>query len=256
MLKIESITKRFGGLVAVSELSFEVGEREIVSLIGPNGAGKTTTFNMLTHFDLPDSGGIEFAGIDLRGRQPHEIARMGMIRTFQHTNIFPLVSVWENIKMGCFKRTRTTLLDAVLHTKKFREEERRVADTSLEILEFFMMLDVKDSLAKNLSYGQKRILEIAIAMACEPTLLLLDEPVAGLNPTESREVMGMISRIREQGVTILLVEHDMNVVMNISDRIVVINFGKKIAEGTPREVSTNEEVIRAYLGGEGIARGQ
>lgn len=254
-LRVKGITKRFGGLVAVNDLSFEVQEKEILSLIGPNGAGKTTTFNMITNFITPDTGEVEFNGINVTGQEPHYIAELGMIRTFQKTHIFPLATVQENIKMGCHKITEYNMLDIVLHSKKFRQEEKKVNKKVLEILEYFRMMDIKDYLAKNLSFGQKRILEITIAMACEPKLLMLDEPVAGLNPMESQNVMQLISKIRDQGITILLVEHDMNVVMNISDQIVVINFGKKIAEGTPGEVSHNEEVIKAYLGGGSVAKG-
>jgi branched-chain amino acid transport system ATP-binding protein len=254
-LQVKSITKRFGGLVAVNDLSFEVQEQEILSLIGPNGAGKTTTFNMITNFISPDTGSVEFDGRNVTGQEPHSIAKLGMIRTFQKTHIFPLVTVQDNIKMGCHKITSCTMVDIIFHSKKFRQEEKKVDQKVLQMLEFFQMMDIKEYLAKNLSYGQKRILEIAIAMACEPKLLMLDEPVAGLNPMESQSVMQMISKIRGQGVTILLVEHDMNVVMNISDRVVVINFGKKIAEGTPAQVSHNEEVIKAYLGGSSVAKG-
>ena len=253
LLKVEGIVKRFGGLCAVDTLSFDVKPQEILSLIGPNGAGKTTTFNMLTHFIPPDSGKIYYKDIDITQYPPHQIATLGIVRTFQHTNIFPQATVEDNVKMGCFKLTSSGMLDIILHTKRFRTEEKMVKEKTLEILEFLNMQEVKDLQAKNLSYGQKRILEIAIAMACEPKLLLLDEPVAGLNPSESRGVMHIISKIREQGTTVLLVEHDMSVVMNISDRIVVLNFGKKIAEGTPAEVGCNPEVIRAYLGGVGVA---
>jgi branched-chain amino acid transport system ATP-binding protein len=247
-LELRSLRKRFGGLTAVDDLSFSVGENEIVSLIGPNGAGKTTTFNMITKFIPPDSGSVIFGGRDITRLEPHAIAGLGLVRTFQKTNIFPQASVIENVKMGCFKITHCGMLSVILHSKRFREEERQVNEKALEILEYFWMTDLRDTLAKNLSYGQKRVLEIAIAMASEPRLLLLDEPVAGLNAIESRDVMQLIHKIREQNITILLVEHDMNVVMSISDRVVVINFGRKIGEGTPSEIAQSDEVIKAYLG--------
>lgn len=249
LLQVEGLTKRFGGLVAVNDLSFSVEEKEIVSLIGPNGAGKTTTFNMITNFIPPDSGRITFAGRDITRSDPHAIAALGLVRTFQKTNIFPLVSVQDNVRMGCNNITHCSMLDIILNGRRFREEERKVNEKVAEILEYFKMTASKDYLAKNLSYGQKRILEIAIAMAADPKVLMLDEPVAGLNPMESREVMHTISRIRSTGLTVLLVEHDMSVVMNISDKVVVINFGRKIGEGTPTEVCANEEVSAAYLGG-------
>lgn len=253
ILEVAGITKRFGGLLAVSDLSFNIEEKQIMSLIGPNGAGKTTTFNMLTNFITPDEGRIIFKGEDVTGIPPHRIAEKGMIRTFQKTNIFPLATVAENISMGAFKLTNCNVLHIFGKTKKFKAEEKRVQDKIDEVMDFFKLNDVKNILATNLSYGQKRILEMAIAMACEPELLMLDEPVAGLNPSESMDVMKLIAKIRDFGITVLLVEHDMNVVMNISDRIVVINFGKKITEGTPSEVSKNPEVIKAYLGGEASA---
>lgn len=253
ILEVSGITKKFGGLLAVSDLSFNIEDKQIMSLIGPNGAGKTTTFNMLTNFITPDEGKISFKGQDITGAPSHRIAEMGMIRTFQKTNIFPLATVAENVSMGAFKLTCCNVIHIIGKTRKFRAEEQRVQDKIEEVLEFFKLTGVKDVLATNLSYGQKRILEIAIAMACEPELIMLDEPVAGLNPSESQDVMKLISKIRDIGVTVLLVEHDMSVVMNISDRIVVINFGKKITEGTPGEVSKNPEVIKAYLGGEASA---
>jgi branched-chain amino acid transport system ATP-binding protein len=247
-LELRGLLKRFGGLMAVNNLSFAVEEKEIVSLIGPNGAGKTTTFNMITKFIPPDVGTVIFNDRDITKLKPHVIAELGLVRSFQKTNIFPQVTVTENVKMGCFKITHCGMLDILFHSKRFREEEKRVNEKALEILDYFWMTELRDTLAKNLSYGQKRILEIAIAMASEPTLLLLDEPVAGLNAIESKDVMQLIHKIRDQNITILLVEHDMNVVMNISDRVVVINFGKKIGEGTPSEIAQNEEVIKAYLG--------
>jgi len=249
ILEIKRISKIFGGLIAVDDLSFDIKEREIVSLIGPNGAGKTTTFNLITGFLKPNSGKIIYKGADITNGESYFISKMGMIRTFQKTKIFSSTTVMESIKMSCYRIAEYSKLDILFHTKKFEREEEKVNKRTHEVLEYFNLKGIKDFISNNLTYGQKRILEIAIAVASYPQLLLLDEPAAGLNIKESSELMKLIFSLRDQGVTILLVEHDMNLVKNISDRIIVMNFGKKIYEGIPKNVYSNKEVIEAYLGG-------
>lgn len=249
ILEIKGINKIFGGLIAVDDLSFDIKEREIVSLIGPNGAGKTTTFNLITGFLKPNSGKIIYKGANITNDESYFISKMGMIRTFQKTKIFPSATVMESVKMGCYRIAEYSKLDILFHTKKFEREEEKVNKRIHEVLEYFNLKGIKDFISNNLAYGQKRILEIAIAVASYPQLLLLDEPAAGLNIEESSELMKLIFNLRDQGITILLVEHDMNLVRNISDRIIVMNFGKKIYEGIPKDVYSNKEVIEAYLGG-------
>jgi branched-chain amino acid transport system ATP-binding protein len=245
----EDLTVQFGGLTAVDHLSFEIQQGEIISLIGPNGAGKTTAFNAVTGFIKPSEGSIRFFGQDLTGLKPFQIAKHGIIRTFQQTKVFPEVTVEESIRMGCHKIAETNLLSILVSSTLYRKKEEKIAERTDGILAFTDLKEKAGVLAKNLSYGEQRLLEIAVALAAEPKLLLCDEPVSGMNPEESRSTMELIRALRQQGITILLVEHDMNVVMDISDRIVVLNYGKKIAEGSPKEVSENREVIEAYLGG-------
>ncbi len=248
LLEVKNLTKKFGGLTAVDNLSFYIEKNEILSLIGPNGAGKTTTFNMITGFLKPNQGKIIFDDIEITNKEPHVVADLGLIRTFQKTNIFPDASVYENIKWAFFKSSNYSLLDILVRNKKFKKAENEIEESTEEVLEYFNLNEEKHKKAHNLAYGRKRILEIAIGMAANPKLLLLDEPVAGLNPKESKEVMEIIYDIREKGITVLLVEHDMSVVTNVSDRIVVINFGEKICDGDCEYVTSNEEVIKAYLG--------
>jgi branched-chain amino acid transport system ATP-binding protein len=245
----KGLTVRFGGLTAVDHLSFEIQQGEIISLIGPNGAGKTTAFNAITGFIKPSDGSIQFFGQDLTGLKPFQIAEHGIIRTFQQTKVFPEVAVEESIRMGAHKIAEKGLLAILANTLRYQKKEKEIVERAEQILTFTGLKEKASVLAKNLSYGEQRLLEIAVALAAEPKLLLCDEPVSGMNPEESRSTMELIRALRKQGITILLVEHDMNVVMDISDRIVVLNYGKKIAEGSPREVSENQEVIEAYLGG-------
>jgi len=244
----QDLTIRFGGLTAVDHLSFEIPEGQIVTLIGPNGAGKTTAFNAVTGFLPISEGTIHFCGRNLTGLPPFQIAQQGLVRTFQQTSVFPDVSVEECIVMGAHKIAETGILPALFRLSGYRKREKIVMDNVKRVINLTGLIEKSDVLAKNLSYGEQRLLEIAVALAASPKLLLLDEPVSGMNPEESRSTMELILSLRKQGMTILLVEHDMSVVMDISDRIVVLNYGKKIAEGSPKEVCENREVIEAYLG--------
>jgi branched-chain amino acid transport system ATP-binding protein len=244
----QDLTIRFGGLTAVDHLNFEILQGEILSLIGPNGAGKTTAFNAITGFLPLSEGSIHFCGKSLTGLRAFQIAQQGLVRTFQQTSVFPEVTVEECVVMGAHKSAETGILPVLLHSSRYRKKEEEVNEQVRKILTFTGLTEKSDVLAMNLSYGEQRLLEIAVALAAAPKLLLLDEPVSGMNPEESRSTMELILAVRKQGITVLLVEHDMNVVMDISDRIVVLNYGKKIAEGSPQEVCENHEVIEAYLG--------
>jgi len=247
-LKIRGLTVRFGGLKAVDGVDFSIFKHEIVSLIGPNGAGKTTAFNAITGF-IKASGRMEFEGYVLSDLRPHAIASKGIVRTFQITSLFPKISVLDNLRISYHLQENQTFFDAVFDTKRKSRVEEETLRKTMEILRFIDLENEKDRMAGALPYGKQRILEAGIALAASPKLLLLDEPSAGLNDTETQEMMELIIKIRDRGVTILLVEHDMKLVMGISDRIIVLNFGKKIAEGKPDEIKTNPEVIAAYLGG-------
>jgi branched-chain amino acid transport system ATP-binding protein len=248
LLRVDHLTVKFGGLTAVNEVDFSIFPGEIVSLIGPNGAGKTTTFNAVTGFLSPTGGSIQFGGEELICLKPHRIAEKGITRTFQITSLFPGLSVQENIRTGHHLQERETLWDAFLNTRRKRRVEEETLAKTAEILKFIGLEEKKEAIAGSLPYGDQRILEIGIALAANPKLLLLDEPSAGLNDSETRSMKDLIQKMREKSITIFLVEHDMKLVMGISDRIVVLNFGKKIATGTPEEIKNNPEVIRAYLG--------
>lgn len=254
-LEAKGITKRFGGIVAVDQVSFEVNQGEIVSIIGPNGAGKTTIFNMLTGVYTIDGGEILFDGKPIHNRRPQEIVEAGISRTFQNIRLFADLRVVENVLVGTHIKTRYSFLDSVLRTPRFRREEDRNVLESIRILKSIGLDRRRDDYAQNLPYGDQRKLEIARAIATGARLLLLDEPAAGMNPQESAELLEFIRSLKKQGYTVVLIEHDMSVVMNISDRIYVIDHGKPIAKGLPAEIAGNERVIEAYLGGVNIDAG-
>ena len=252
LLQVEGLSRRFGGLVAVQDVSFSVAAGEVVGLIGPNGAGKTTLFNMVAGLMPPSEGRIIFQGRDCTPLASHDMARLGVARTFQITSLFPQLSVLDNIRTGRYVRQRQGWLGALLRRPAWREEEAQVQATAQEILDFVGLAHRSAMLAHALPYGEQRKLEIAIALASGPTLLLLDEPAAGMNPDEGAKLVQMIQRIRERGTTVLLVEHHMKVVMGVCDRVIVLDSGRKIAQGRPAEVVDNPEVIRVYLGREKV----
>ncbi len=248
MLKCEQLTIRFGGLSAIDRLDFEIDSGEIRGLIGPNGSGKTTLFNLISGIYTPTSGSIVFEGKPIAGRRPDEVTRAGIARTFQNIRLFGDMTVWENLLVGRHSRLKQNVFDDIFSTAKKRREESLAREMLENLLKQFRMEKLRDELAKNLPYGLQRELEIMRAMASEPRLLMLDEPAAGMNPQETDQLMLQIKRLKELGFTVLVVEHDMKLVMNICDKITVLNYGKKIAEGVPREIQAHPEVIGAYLG--------
>jgi branched-chain amino acid transport system ATP-binding protein len=248
LLEVSNLTKVFGGLMAVSHVTFDVQSGEILGLIGPNGAGKTTVFNLITGIYPATEGEVTFQSRSLAKLKPHEITKRGIARTFQTIRLFPNLTALENVMAGQDCRSKSGAIAAIVRLRSQIQEEHRIIDEASRQLTFMGLSDYRHELARNLPYGDQRRLEIARALATQPQLLILDEPAAGLNEHETGELMAVIERIRESGTTVLLIEHDMKVVMGISHRVVVLDNGEKIAEGTPNEIQGNEAVIEAYLG--------
>ena len=248
VLSVENVVMQFGGLVALSDLNFTVGDGEILSLIGPNGAGKTTAFNLMTGFLTPTKGEVKYRGIALKGLKSHEIADLGLIRTFQRTSVFPRDTVFDNVLIGLHRQGKVSLLDAVLGLPRARASERAQRERAAELVRWIGLDARVNDLAGSLSYGEQRLVGVALALAAQPRMLLLDEPVSGMNASETHAFVRLIRSIRDRGVTILLVEHDMPMVMSVSDRIVVLNYGRIIAEGPPETIRNDPAVIEAYLG--------
>ncbi len=249
LLEIKNVTMRFGGLTAVKDVSFNVGPTDLVAVIGPNGAGKTTLFNTITGIYTPTEGSVTFNGDKVNAKKASDITYLGIARTFQNIRLFNNLTVIDNIRIARHTRVNYSFFDGIFKTKKYREEEKKITEDALELLKLFHLDEKRNYLAKNLPYGAQRKLEMARALATQPKLLLLDEPAAGMNPTETKELSNLIKFIREKfQIAVILIEHDMNLVMQIAEKIHVLDYGNLIASGTPVEIQNNKKVIEAYLG--------
>ena len=255
VLEAKGICKYFGGLKAVESVDMKIMKGDVFGIIGPNGAGKTTFFNMCTGVYTPTKGEIFLQGENITKMTPDQIARKKMARTFQNLQLFKFMSVLDNVKIGCHTQTKSNMADAILHTKRYKADEKYAVEKSLEILESIGLADYKDTMAGNLAYGMQRKVEIARALALDPVILLLDEPAAGMNPNETESLREFILMLNEKNYTIAVIEHDMKFIMNSCNRILVLNFGQKLCEGTPDEIKANKEVQEAYFG-KGIVAGE
>jgi len=247
ILEIKNVTKQFGGLTALNDISFQVEEGEIRGLIGPNGAGKSTMFKNIAGFYTPTKGEIVYLGKNISGKKPHAISKMGIVRTFQETTLFQELTVFENALVGCHIKARTDLFSAILGLDS--QKQKAAGEKVMEVLEFMGLSDRKNQLASELPLGSQRALAISIALVSKPKIMLMDEPFAGMNPEETNHMMDLTRKVRESGITIVLVEHDMKAVMGLCNYLTVLNFGQLLAQGTPEEIRHNDKVIEAYLGG-------
>lgn len=247
ILEVKNVTKQFGGLTALNDISFQVEEGEIRGLIGPNGAGKSTMFKNIAGFYTPTKGNIVYQGKNIEGKKPHTISEMGIVRTFQETTLFQELTVFENALVGCHSTARTDIFSAILGLDK--QKQKVASEKVMEVLEFMGLSDRKNQLASELPLGSQRALAISIALVSEPKLMLMDEPFAGMNPEETNHMMDLTRKVQESGITIVLVEHDMKAVMGLCHYLTVLNFGQLLAQGTPEEIRNNDKVIEAYLGG-------
>lgn len=248
-LEVKKLTKRFGGLVAVKEVDYSIEKGKINAIIGPNGAGKSTFFNLISGMLKPTSGQIQFKGQDITGLPANKIAKLGISRTFQTTTLFERATVFENVVVGYRLRTKTNLFDAIFHTPRFKREEEESKEKAMEVLRFTGLMDVADQVVANISQEEKKRTAFALALATDPELVFLDEPTAGINPEETDQLSQLIVDMANKGITVCLIEHKMQMIMQLAENIMVLNYGEKIAEGTPQEIQNNEQVIKAYLGG-------